>query len=81
MTGLLIGAVSVVPAIALIRDMDARGKTVNAAFMVCAASALAAHLGFAFNISLDVIMPLLATKLLGGLLGAGTALLLTKKHS
>lgn len=31
MTGLLLGGVSVVPAIALIRDMDRRGKIVNAA--------------------------------------------------
>ncbi len=78
MTGLLIGAVSVVPALALIRDMDARGKTVNAAFLVCAASTLAAHLGFAFSISPAAIAPLLAAKLGGGVLGAVLALLLTR---
>ena len=73
MTGLLLGSVSVVPAIALIREMDRRGKIVNAAFLVCAASALAAHLGFTFGVQKEMVVPLLAVKFLGGLLGGAVA--------
>lgn len=79
MTGLLLGGVSVVPAIALIRDMDRRGKIVNAAFLVSAASALAAHLGFTFGIQKEMVVPLLAVKFVGGILGGVTAYLLTEK--
>lgn len=79
MTGLLMGGVSVVPAIALIRDMDRRGKIVNAAFLVSAASALAAHLGFTFGAAKEMVLPLLAVKFAGGILGAILALVLTKK--
>lgn len=79
MTGLLLGSVSVVPAIALIRDMDRRGKIVNAAFLVCAASALAAHLGFTFGVQKEMVVPLLAVKFLGGLLGGAAAYGMTGK--
>lgn len=77
--GLIVGAVSALPAIALVRDMDARGKTVNAAAMVCSASALAAHLGFAAGVDRSMIVPLLAAKLLGGMAGAAIALAATRK--
>ncbi len=77
--GLLIGMVSVLPAIVLVRDMNRRGKIVNAAFMVCAASAFAAHLGFTAGVDPTMIVPLLATKLVGGALGAAIALVATRK--
>lgn len=79
LTGLLMGGVSAVPAIALIREMDERGKIVNGAFLVCAASALAAHLGFAFGTVRQMVLPLLAVKFAGGILGAITAIAFTKK--
>lgn len=78
--GLLIGMVSVLPAIALVKDMDRRGKIVNAAFMVCAASAFAAHLGFVAGVDASMIVPLLSTKLLGGVLGAAIALAATRRN-
>lgn len=77
--GLLIGMVSVMPAIVLVKDMDRRGKIVNAAFLVCAASSLAAHLGFTAGVDPSMIPQLLATKLLGGVLGAAIALAATRK--
>lgn len=76
--GLLMGTVSVVPAIAMMKNMDARGKVVNAAFAVCAASAMAAHMGFTFGAEPDLVVPLLAAKFTGGIAGAAAALLLTK---
>lgn len=78
--GLLIGMVSVLPAIALIKDMDKRGRVLNAAFMVCAASAFAAHLGFIASIDAGQILPLLCSKLLGGCFGVLIALFATRDH-
>lgn len=77
-TGLLVGMVSVVPAIVLVRDMDKRGRIVCAAFLVCGASCLAAHLGFTAGVEEKMILPMLASKLLGGFLGVILALLGTR---
>ncbi len=78
-TALLIGSVSVLPAIALVGKMDHRGKVVNAAFLVCAASALAAHLGFVAGVDSSMILPMLGAKFAGGISGALLALLATRK--
>ena len=78
-TGILIGMVSVVPALAMIPHMDKRGKVVNGAFVVCGASTLAAHLGFTVSTQPEMVPVLLAVKLLGGFLGAAVALLATRK--
>ncbi|MGM9641388.1 MAG: ethanolamine utilization protein EutH [Faecousia sp.] len=77
-TGILIGMVSVVPALATIPHMDKRGKVVNGAFVVCGASAFAAHLGFAVSTQPEMVPALLAVKLLGGFLGVAIALLATR---
>lgn len=66
LTALLIGFVSVTPAVTMIKDMDSRGKTMNAAFIVCAASTLASHLGFTLSVEPEMMTPLLLTKLIGG---------------
>ena len=50
----------------------------NAAFSICAASALAAHLGFTLSAEPQMLLPLLLTKLLGGALAAILAIVLTK---
>ena len=76
--GLLIGMVSVLPAIAMIRDMDRRGRIVNAAFVVCAASALAAQLGFVAGVDASLLPVLLASKFTGGICGALIALFATR---
>lgn len=77
-TGLLMGVVSVTPALAIIKDMDRRGKVVNAAYLVCSASALAAHMGFAFGVDQTTVIPLLAAKLIGGIAGIAIALFFTR---
>lgn len=77
-TGILIGMVSVMPALAMIPRMDKRGKVVNGAFVVCGASAFAAHLGFTLSTEPDMAAALLTAKLLGGFLGAAITLAATK---
>ena len=79
-TGILIGAVSVVPALAMVSRMDNRGKVVIGAFVVCGASAFAAHLGFTLSTEPQLAAALLTAKLLGGLAGILIALLATKKQ-
>lgn len=76
--GLLVGIVSPVPAITMMKNMDQRGKVVNAAFLVCGASAIAAHMGFTFGVESELVMPLFVSKLLGALAGVVAALALTK---
>ena len=79
LTTLLVGFVSVTPALAMFKKMDARGRTVTAAFLVCAASTLASHLGFTLSVAPEMMLPLLLTKSAGGVLGAAAALALTRK--
>jgi ethanolamine transporter len=81
MTGILMGMVSIVPAIAMMKEMDSRGKVVNGAFAVCAASALAAHMGFTFGVEPELVVPLLAAKAAGGIAGVFAALLFTKQNT
>ena len=66
LTGLLVGGVSVLPALTLFPQMDKRGKLVNGAFLVGAASALAAHLGFTFAVDRAMVPALLAAKFTAG---------------
>lgn len=80
-TGILIGMVSVAPALAMIPRMDNRGKVMNGAFAVCGASAFAAHLGFTVGTQPQMVTALLTAKLLGGFLGAALALLATRKRT
>lgn len=77
-TGILIGMVSVVPALAMVPQMDKRGKVINGAFVVCGASTFAAHLAFTVSAQPEMVPALLAAKLLGGLLGAAIAFAATR---
>lgn len=76
--GLFISFVSVVPAITMLKDMDERGKLVNVACMVSAASLLSAHLGFTVSAAPELLGALLAAKCTGGMLGIAAGLLVTK---
>lgn len=76
--GLFISFVSVVPTITMLKDMDERGKQVNVACMVCAASLLAAHLGFTVSAAPDMLVPLLTAKCVGGGLGILAGLLTSR---
>lgn len=67
MTGLLVGMVSVIPAISMYKDMDEKSKVVNGAFLVSAASMLAAHAGFTLSREPELLGALIGAKLSGGL--------------
>lgn len=75
---LLVGLVSVTPALGMFRVMDARSRVVNAAALVCGASAFSAHFAFAVAVEPSLTPALLLSKTLGALAGAALALIFTK---
>lgn len=77
--GLLIGFISVTPALAMLTDMDSRGKIINAASFVCGASALSAHMAFAVSVDRSSVLPLLAAKTVGAAAGIVVATICTKR--
>lgn len=79
-TGLLIGMVSVVPALAMIPRMDKRGKVVCGAFVVSSASLFAAHLGFTLSTEPELATALITAKLLGGICAVALTLIATKQE-
>lgn len=77
--GLLASLASSLPMFAMMKDMDERGKVMNAAFAVCGAYALGGHLGFTAGAARHMIVPMLIGKLVGGLLAVILAGWMTKK--
>ncbi len=69
-TAFLLGMVTVTPALAMIRDMDKRGKIVISTFMVCGVCGFGAHLAFTMSMAPEMVPALLTTKIIGSLLGA-----------
>ncbi|MBR6028435.1 MAG: ethanolamine utilization protein EutH [Clostridia bacterium] len=72
--GFLLFYLNATPGLMAIPKMNRRGQIANAAFAVCAASCLTAHFAFTMNRAPALALPLLVTKLLGGILGAALAL-------
>ena len=77
-TALLVGMVSISPALAAIPRMDRRGKVAVSACMVCAGSCFAAHLGYTMEAEPEMVGVLLAVKLLGGVLAVCAAMAVTR---
>lgn len=68
-----------IPMFQIMKDMDPRGKVVNAAFAVGAAFAFGDHLGFVAGVSREMIAPVIAGKLVAGISAVALALLLFGK--
>lgn len=68
MMGLVIALANSVPIFSMIKDMNPKGKVINSAWVVCAAAALGAHLGFTAGVAPDMISTLLIGKLSAGLI-------------
>jgi ethanolamine transporter len=51
----------------MMKDMNPRGKVMNAAFLVPATSTLGAHLGFTAGVNPEMIVPVIAGKLFAGI--------------
>ena len=77
--GFLLFYLNATPGLVALPRMSARAQIANAAFSVCAASCLTAHFAFTMNRAPDLAIPLLITKLFGGVLAAAIALVMTRK--
>ena len=80
MTGMLIGLVSVIPALSMYKDMDEKGKVVISAFLVSGASLLAAHMGFVISTEPDMLGALLGGKISGALTAALLAVWMERRR-
>lgn len=80
-TGILLGMIIAMPALAMLKDMDKRGQILNGAFLVCSASAFSAHLRFTLGVEADLVSALLAAKMLGAFAAAALGLYITRKQS
>ncbi|MFT4144361.1 MAG: ethanolamine utilization protein EutH [Mobilitalea sp.] len=78
MTGLIVGCISPLPTLAMLKDMNYKSKIVNVAFLVSGTSALGAHMGFVATASPNMMNALLLSKLIGGMLAAGVAIVIVK---
>ncbi len=79
-TGILMSMVSVIPTLTMLKDMDNRGKVLNIAFMVSGSAVLAAHLGFTAAAEPNMVVPMILSKLCGGIAGVLVVLVITAKR-
>ena len=68
-----------IPMFQIMKDMDPRGKVLNAAFAVGAAFAFGDHLGYVAGVARDMIAPMIVGKLVAGICAIGLALLVFGK--
>lgn len=76
-TALILGLVSAAPALAMIPQMNKRGKIVITAYLVSSVCTFGAHFAFTNNVAPDLVPAILTAKLTGGLLGGVIAFLAT----
>lgn len=72
MTGVLAAMAHHLPMLATMKDMDERGKVMNAAFAVSGAFVIGSHFAFVAGVEKDMILPVVAGKLTAG----GSAIIL-----
>ena len=65
---------------AMVKDMDERGKVLNFAFATCAAFTLGDHLGFCSAVAPERIGAMVCGKLAGGVAAVGVALWLVRER-
>lgn len=71
--GIVISMANSIPVYKMIRDMDARGKVINVAWLVPATAALGDHLGFTGGVEPTMITAVIISKLTAGLFAIGVA--------
>ena len=81
LVNILVCIIAVTPALAALKNMEKREITVNAAFSVCAASLIGAHLGFTLAMEPGLAIASLGAKLLGGVLGVALALMFCRTRN
>ena len=70
-----------IPMFGMMKDMDNRGKVINTAFAVSAAFVFGDHLGFTAGVNREMIFPMVAGKLVGGITAIILAMIITPKNT
>lgn len=71
--GIMLSIVNAMPVYAMVKDMDARGKLTVIAFSTPACYALGSHLAFAQTMMAEYAIPMVAGKILGGVMAVAIA--------
>ncbi|RBW68830.1 ethanolamine utilization protein EutH [Bacillus taeanensis] len=78
--GLLASLAHNIPMLALLKNMDSRGKVINVAFAVSGAFVFGAHLGFTAGVNKEIVFAMIVGKLVGGLSAVLLAVIATQKR-
>lgn len=78
--GLIASLANSIATFGMVKDMNQRGKVINIAFAVSAAFVFGDHLGFTAGFAPEMIGPMIAGKLAGGISAVAVALWLTRKE-
>ena len=78
--GLVASLANSIATFGLVKDMNPRGKVINIAFAVSAAFVFGDHLGFTAGFAPEMLMPMIAGKLVGGISAIAVAMWLTRKE-
>lgn len=76
--GMVASLANSVPMMGMVKDMDKRGKVINMAFATSAAFVFGDHLGFTAGFNADMIVPMIVSKLVGGISAVVVALFMLK---
>lgn len=76
--GIVFTLANSIPVYKMMKDMNARGKIINTAWLVPATAALGDHLGFTAGVYPDAITAVVISKIVAGVLAIALAMLLTK---
>ena len=76
--GMITTLASSFPVYDMVQDMDVKGKKIVSAFAICACFALGDHLGYVAANDPGAVFPMVAGKVVGGLLGVIIVLLIDK---
>lgn len=68
-----------IPMFGMLKDMDDRGKVLNVAFAVSAAFVFGDHLGFTAGFAPEMLIPVIAAKLVSGISAVALAMVITKR--
>ena len=79
--GMVASLANSIPMFGMVKDMDPRGKVLNVAFAVSAAFVLGDHLGFTAGFAPELLLPMIAAKLTGGVAAVAVALALTRRKT
>lgn len=78
--GLIASLANSIATFGMVKDMNGRGKVVNIAFAVSAAFVFGDHLGFTAGFAPEMLVSVIAGKLVGGVSAVMVALWLTRKE-